>query len=158
MRRSLILDVTVRLVFHSALLLGLFLLFTGHNRPGGGFVGGLVAGAALSLRYVAGGIDEVRETLPVRPWTLLGLGLVTATSTALVPLVFGRQLMEHAKLDLHLGPLGEAHLGTALFFDIGVALVVVGMVLLLLVAFGERLPTFGTPWVQLRRDPNEGPR
>ena len=64
MRRSLILDVIVRLVFHSAFLLGLFLLFTGHNRPGGGFVGGLVAGAAISLRYVAGGIDEVRETLP----------------------------------------------------------------------------------------------
>lgn len=158
MRRSLILDVAVRLVFHSALLLGLFLLFTGHNRPGGGFVGGLVAGAALSLRYVAGGIDEVRDALPLRPWTLLGLGLATATSTALVPLFFGRQLMDHAKLDLHLGFLGEAHLGTALFFDIGVALVVVGMVLLLLVAFGERLPTFGTPWVQLRRDPNEGPR
>ena len=106
MRRSLILDVVVRLVFHSAFLLGLFLLFTGHNRPGGGFVGGLVAGAAISLRYVAGGIDEVRDTLPLRPWTLLGLGLVIATSTALGPLLFGRQLMEHAKLDLHLG-LGQ---------------------------------------------------
>jgi multisubunit Na+/H+ antiporter MnhB subunit len=149
-RRSLILDVTVRLVFHSALLLGLFLLFTGHNRPGGGFVGGLVAGAALSLRYVAGGIEEVRETLPLRPWTLLGAGLVVATSTALVPLVAGRQLMEHAKVDVDLGFLGVAHLNTTLFFDTGVALVVIGMVLLLLVAFGERLPTFGTPWQQQR--------
>ncbi len=147
MRRSLILDVVVRLVFHSALLLGLFLLFTGHNRPGGGFVGGLVAGAAIALRYVAGGIDEVRETLPVRPWTLLGTGLVIATSTLLLPLVFGRQLMEHAKFDLPLGPLGEAHVNTALFFDTGVAFVVVGMVLLLLVAFGERLPLFGAPWL-----------
>jgi len=152
MRRSLILDVVVRLVFHSALMLGLFLLFTGHNRPGGGFVGGLVAGAALSLRYVAGGIDEVRETLPLRPWTLLGTGLVTATTTALLPLVFGRQLMQHAKLDLHLGPLHEAHLNTALFFDIGVAQVVVGMVLLLLVAFGERLPLFGAPWAMRSGD------
>jgi len=152
-RRSLILDVIVRLVFHSALLLGLFLLFTGHNRPGGGFVGGLVAGAAVSLRYVAGGIDEVRDTLPVRPWTLLGAGLVIATSTGLTPLLFGRQLMEHAKLDLHVGPLGEAHVNTALFFDIGVACVVVGMVLMLLVAFGERLPLFGAPW--LLRDQEE---
>ena len=151
MRRSLILDVVVRLVFHSALMLGLFLLFTGHNRPGGGFVGGLVAGAALSLRYVAGGIDEVRDTLPLRPWTLLGAGLVVGTSTALVPLLFGRQFMEHAKLDAHLGPLGAFHLNTALFFDVGVALVVIGMVLLLLVAFGERLPLFGAPWT-LRED------
>jgi len=146
-RRSLILDVVVRLVFHSALLLGLFLLFTGHNRPGGGFVGGLVVGAAIALRYVAGGIDEVRATLPTRPWTLLGSGLATATITALVPLIFGRQLMEHAKLDAHLGALGSFHLNTALFFDIGVAQVVVGMVLLLLVAFGERLPLFGAPWL-----------
>jgi multicomponent Na+:H+ antiporter subunit A len=146
MRRSLILDVVVRLVFHSALLLGVFLLFTGHNRAGGGFVGGLVIGAAVALRYVAGGIDEVRETLPVRPWTLLGAGMVTATMTALVPLLFGDQLMDHAKLDADLGPLGALHLNTALFFDIGVCLVVVGMVLLLLVAFGERLPLFGAPW------------
>ena len=154
MRRSLILDVVVRLVFHSALLLGLFLLFTGHNRPGGGFVGGLVAGAALALRYVAGGIEEVRDALPVRPWTLLGAGLVTGTTTALIPLLFGRQFMEHAKLDAHLGPLGDAHLNTALFFDVGVALVVVGMVLLLLVSFGERLPLFGAPWT-LRSEGDE---
>ena len=79
MRRSLILDVIVRLVFHSALLLGLFLLFTGHNRPGGGFVGGLVAGAAVSLRYVAGGIDEVRDTLPVRPSTPVGSAAIDRT-------------------------------------------------------------------------------
>lgn len=155
MRRSLILDVVVRLVFHSTLLLGLFLLFTGHNRPGGGFVGGLVIGAGLSLRYVAGGIDEVRATLPVRPWTLLGSGLVTATLTCLVPLCFGRDLMEHAKLDADLGPLGALHLNTALFFDMGVAQVVVGMILLLLVAFGERLPLLGAPWA-LRSGPGDG--
>ena len=146
-RRSLILDTTVRVVFDATLVLSLYLLFAGHNQPGGGFVGGLVAGAAISLRYVAGGIDEVRDTLPLRPWTLLGTGLVIATSTALVPLMVGRQLMEHGKLDLHLGLLGDLHLNTALFFDIGVAFVVVGMVLLLLVAFGERLPLFGAPWM-----------
>ena len=138
MRRSLILDVVVRLVFHSALLLGLFLLFTGHNRPGGGFVGGLVVGAALALRYVAGGIDEVRATLPTRPWTLLGTGLATATLTALLPLVFGRELMEHAKLDAHLGPLGAFHLNTALFFDIGVFTLVVGSTMLILTGIAHQ--------------------
>jgi multicomponent Na+:H+ antiporter subunit A len=147
----LILDVVVRLVFHSALLLGLFLLFTGHNRPGGGFVGGLVAGAALALRYVAGGIDEVRDAAPVRPWTLMGTGLVIATGTAIVPLLGGNDLLDHGKADIDLGFLGVAHASTSLAFDIGVALVVVGMVLMLLVAFGERLPTFGTPWQRQRR-------
>ncbi|CAN5450566.1 hypothetical protein BH10ACT1_BH10ACT1_32270 [soil metagenome] len=152
MRRSFILDVVVRVVFHSALMLGLFLLFTGHNRPGGGFVGGLVASAALALRYVAGGIDEVREVLPVRAWTILGLGLSTATASALVPLLAGRQLLEHFKGDLDLGPLGVAHYNTALAFDIGVALVVIGMTLMLLVAFGERLPVLGNSWARQEAD------
>ncbi|QXC59659.1 hypothetical protein KSP35_14860 [Aquihabitans sp. G128] len=148
MRRSLILDVVVRVVFHSAFLLGLFLLFTGHNRPGGGFVGGLVAGAALALRYVAGGIDEVREALPVRAWTLLGIGLACATGSAIVPLLAGRELLEHFKGEVHLGPMGAAHYNTALVFDIGVAFVVVGMTLMLLVAFGERLPSLGNSWAR----------
>jgi multicomponent Na+:H+ antiporter subunit A len=153
MRRSLILDVIVRVVFHSALLLGVFLLFTGHNRPGGGFVGGLVVGAAIALRYVAGGIDEVSEAIPLRPWTVLGIGLCTAASSALIPLFFGRQLLEYSKLDADLGPLGGFHLNTALFFDVGVFLVVIGMVLMLLVAFGERLPVFGAPWHLRSQDP-----
>jgi multicomponent Na+:H+ antiporter subunit A len=152
-RRSLILDVVVRLVFHSALLLGLFLLFTGHNRPGGGFVGGLVVGAAIALRYVAGGIDEVSETMPVRPWTLLGLGLVTAATSALVPLAFGDALLQYEKSDHDLGPFGTLHLNAALFFDTGVFLVVIGMVLMLLVAFGERIPFFGAPWMARDRGP-----
>ena len=61
MRRSLVLDSVNRLVFHTALLVALFLLFSGHNRPGGGFVGGLVAGAAFGLRFMAGGIDELHR-------------------------------------------------------------------------------------------------
>lgn len=71
-----------------------------------------------------------------------------------MPLVFGRSLLEHGKLDAHIGPLGDFHLNTALFFDMGVAQVVVGTVLLFLVAFGERLPLFGAPWM-LRVAPEE---
>jgi multisubunit Na+/H+ antiporter MnhB subunit len=154
-RRSLILDVIVRVVFHSAVLLGVFLLFTGHNRPGGGFVGGLVVGAAIALRYVAGGIDEVSETIPLRPWTVLGIGLCTAATSALFPLFLGDQLLEYGKVDTDLGPLGAFHFNAALVFDTGVFLVVVGMVLMLLVAFGERLPIFGAPWRLRSEDPQQ---
>ena len=142
-RRSLILDVVVRVVFHSAIVLGVFLLCTGHNRPGGGFVGGLVVGAAIALRYVAGGIDEVADIMPVRPWTLLGAGLILATGSALVPSLFGRATLEYPHLDRHVGVLGDLHVTGALIFDTGVALVVVGLALIVLVAFGERLPTLG---------------
>lgn len=152
MRRSLILDVVVQVVFHSALLLGLFLLFTGHNRPGGGFVGGLVVGAGISLRYLSGGIDEVRRTVPLRPWTIQGTGLMLSASTTVAPLFAGRDLMEHFKVDLHLPLYGAVHVNTALFFDIGVALVVIGTVVMLLVAFGERMPTIKNPFQRFGED------
>jgi multicomponent Na+:H+ antiporter subunit A len=147
-RRSLILDGIVQVVFHSALMLGLFLLFTGHNRPGGGFVGGLVVGAGISLRYLSGGIDEVRRTVPLRPWTIQGAGLVLAASTTVLPLFDGRDLMEHFKFDLHMPLFGDVHVNTALFFDVGVALVVIGTVLMFLVAFGEQMPTVKNPFVR----------
>ena len=63
----------------------LYLLFVGHNQPGGGFVGGIVAGAAVALRYVAGGIDDVRSLSRARPWTVLGAGLLVSAVTAAVP-------------------------------------------------------------------------
>lgn len=136
MRRSIILDVVISLVFHSALMLALFLLFSGHNRPGGGFVGGLVAGAAICLRYVAGGLDEVKQTVRLRPWPLVGVGLLFATVTSVVPLLAGGQMLEHGTVDIDLGPVGVLHASSTLTFDIGVALVVVGMVLMLLVSLG----------------------
>ena len=58
-------DVSVRVVFHAVLMMSLWLLFAGHNQPGGGFVGGLLAGSAITLRYIAGGIDEVRGHVAV---------------------------------------------------------------------------------------------
>ena len=60
----------------------LWLLFAGHNQPGGGFVGGLFAGSAIALRYVAGGMAEVRSLSRFRPWTVLGVGLLLAGVTA----------------------------------------------------------------------------
>ena len=68
-----------------------YLLFAGHNQPGGGFVGGIVAGAAIALRYVAGGIDEVRDLSRVRPWTMLGAGLCWSSAiAAIMPLLVRR--------------------------------------------------------------------
>ena len=84
---NVIVDVSVRVIFHTALIGSIYLLLAGHNQPGGGFVGGLVAGAAIALRFVAGGIDEVRSLLPVKPWTFLGAGVLLASITALVPVL-----------------------------------------------------------------------
>jgi multicomponent Na+:H+ antiporter subunit A len=132
-------DVSVRLVFHVVLLMSLWLLFAGHNQPGGGFVGGLLAGSAIALRYVAGGIDEVREVSRFRAWTILGTGLLLATVTATLPLLTGGAVLEVAYRTLELPVIGEASMSSALIFDTGVYIAVVGMVLMAFEAFGEDL-------------------
>jgi multisubunit Na+/H+ antiporter MnhB subunit len=138
--RSTILDVTVRTVFPAAVVLSLYFLFAGHNRPGGGFVGGLVCGAAIALRFVAGGMPEVRTLMPLRPHWLLGTGLVAAAVTAIVPLVWGDALLESAKRVWEVPLLGKVPVVTPLFFDTGVYLVVVGLTLFVLEAFGDDDP------------------
>lgn len=137
MRRSAIVDATARLVFHSALVLSVYLLAAGHNRPGGGFIGGLVAGTAFAVYYVAGGVDDVRAAARVRPWGVLAAGLMVAASTALVPLVFGGEILEGDYLDLDLPVFGALKVTSALVFDTGVYGVVVGLVLMVFEGFGE---------------------
>ena len=137
MRRSLIMDTVTRLVFHSALVLSIYLLFAGHNQPGGGFVGGLVAGAAFTLVYVAGGIDDVRSMSRLRPWTVLGGGLVLATATTVVPLLLGNAVLESGHAGFDVPGLGHVEVSSTLVFDAGVYGIVVGLVLMAFEAFGE---------------------
>jgi multicomponent Na+:H+ antiporter subunit A len=136
-RRLPFVDVSVRVVFHAVLLMSLWLLFAGHNQPGGGFVGGLLAGSAITLRYIAGGIDEVRGRSRFRAWTVLGSGLLLAVATAAVPLLTGGAVLEVGFATLDLPLIGETSVSSALAFDTGVYLAVVGMVLMAFEAFGE---------------------
>ena len=137
MSRSPIMDTTAQLVFHSALVLSLYLLFAGHNQPGGGFVGGLVAAAAVAVHYVAGGIDDVRSLSRLRPWTILGGGLVLASLAAIGPLVGGGSVMESGAIEADLPALGHVKLTSTLLFDSGVYAVVVGLMLMVFEAVGE---------------------
>lgn len=139
--RSLILDTTVRLIFDAVLVFSVYLLFAGHNQPGGGFVGGLVAAGAVALRYLAGGLDEVRRIFRLRPWTFLSVGLGIAVLTALVPVAFGDPPLDQESVELHLGLLGTAKATSATLFDAGVYLVVVGLVLMAFEGLGEESAT-----------------
>lgn len=136
MRRSLIFDTTIRLVFDAALVLSLYILFAGHNQPGGGFVGGLVASAALALRFLAGGPAEVAETVRIPVRLLPALGLVLAVGTALVPLLLGAGPLDHEAWTWQIIGLGEVTFATATIFDSGVYLIVVGVTLLIVEALG----------------------
>lgn len=143
MRRSIIVDVTARVILQSAMVVSLYLLFTGHNQPGGGFVGGLVAGAGIALSYVAGGLDQVRSLLRIRPWSVIGTGLFVATGSAVVPVLFGGAVLEQGFVTVDAPLLGDIKATSALVFDTGVFLVVVGMVLMAFEALGEDRPPEG---------------
>ncbi len=138
-RRSIIFEVVTRFIFHTVMLLSVYLLLAGHNHVGGGFAAGMVAGLALMVRYLVGGRYELDEAAPVDAGVLMGFGLFVATGSALAPLAFGGIVLQSAELTLHLGPLGEPHIMTSLLFDIGVYLVVIGLLLDLLRTLGARL-------------------
>ncbi len=133
---SPLLDPTVRVVVPAALVLALYFLFAGHNQPGGGFAGGLVAGAALALVFVAGGIEAVRAIVRLRPTTVIGSGLALSAATALVPLLLGHGVLSSAKGSIDLPVLGVVHVTSALAFDAGVFVVVIGVVAAILESFG----------------------
>lgn len=136
MRRSVILDVCVRAEFHTLMLVSLYLLFAGHNQPGGGFAGGLVASCAFCLLYVSGGEPAVHRAMKVPPTTFLGTGLLLAIATGAVPLVLGGEFLESAIITADLPVIGQVKGSSVLFFDTGVYLVVLGMLLLLLEQLG----------------------
>ena len=138
-QRSVVLEVVTRLIFHTVVIVSLYLLFAGHNVPGGGFAGGLVAGLALVVRYVAGGRYELGEAAPVDAGVLLGSGLLLAGGTGVAGLLLGAEVLQTAVLEGTLPLYGDVKLVTSLFFDIGVYLIVLGLVLDILRSLGAEL-------------------
>ncbi len=130
-------DGAVRVLVYVAFVVSLYLLAAGHNDPGGGFVGGLVAGAAVALRYVAGGIRDVRTLVRPKPWTILGTGLLVAGITTAVPLLTGRPILDNGYWKLDPPLLEPVGISSALAFDLGVYLVVVGLVFMAFEALGD---------------------
>ncbi|MCW4457688.1 Na+/H+ antiporter subunit A [Microbacterium sp. MPKO10] len=134
--RSILLEVVVRLLFHPAILVSIYLLFVGHNEPGGGFAGGLLAGLALIARYLAGGRFELAEAVTVDAGKILGTGILLAVGTAVGSLFFGADALTSAYLETDVAVLGHLSIGTSTIFDIGVYLVVVGLILDILRSLG----------------------
>ncbi|OFI36779.1 Na+/H+ antiporter subunit A [Arthrobacter sp. SW1] len=138
-RRSIIFEVVTRLIFHSMIIFSVYLLLAGHNLPGGGFAGGLLAGLALTVRYLAGGRFELREAAPISAGMLLGTGLALAALTGLVPLFLGGQVFQSAIIQFWLPVFGDIKFVTSTLFDIGVYLVVVGLALDVLRSLGAEI-------------------
>jgi len=133
---SLILRTTSRFLLILLFQFSVFLLLRGHNEPGGGFVGGLVLAAALTLYAIAYDVRSIRRFLPCRTQTIIGLGLLLAGLSGVWSLVKGQPFMTGQWGHLELRGL-DLHLGTPLLFDIGVYMVVVGVVLIIIMTLAE---------------------
>ena len=137
--RSIMVDVVTRILFPSIMLLSFYFFFSGHNAPGGGFAGGLVAALAFTLRYLAGGRAEIDEALPVDPAKILGTGILLSAACVVVPLFFGNPPLTTGYASLALPLIGEFDVPSALVFDGGVYAIVVGLTLHILGSMGAYL-------------------
>ena len=113
--------------------MSLVIFFQGHNLPGGGFIGGVLAAAAGAMYLMAFGIQGAAR---YAWWKLSILGLLVALTTGTVSVVLGWGFMNHTVWDLHLPVLGAWHLPTATFFDVGVYLIVLGTLMTIFVELG----------------------
>lgn len=136
--RSVILTTAAVYLMPVLLLFSVFLLVRGHNEPGGGFSGGLVAATAVVLLSIAGGVALARRVLGVDPRTLIGLGLLVMVLSGLVaPILEGRAYLAAVWWSVPL-PGGESlTLGTPLLFDVGVYLAVAGTALFIVLGHEE---------------------
>jgi len=125
---SVILGTAVRLMLPVLLVYSIFLLQRGHNEPGGGFVGGLVAAAAFALVALADDSSRARRMLRIQPMTLVGVGLLVAAGSGVVGLVWGDAFMQGIWPKwAYLPVIGKV--GTPFTFDVGVFMVVLGFAL-----------------------------
>ena len=137
--RSILVDVVTRVLFPSMMLLSAYFFFSGHNAPGGGFAGGLVAALALTLRYLAGGRREAEETLPVHPGKVMGIGIMFTTVAAVAPMFFGYPPLTSSYAEIDVPLIGEVTAPSALIFDAGVYVIVVGLIMHVLASMGAYL-------------------
>lgn len=128
---SVILRTWARFLQPVILLISIFFLLRGHNEPGGGFIGGLVASAALTLNALAWGAAEARKALGPAPHQFMAWGLIIALASGLPGMVGSSAFLAGEWLTLELPILGTTKAGTPLLFDVGVYLLVFGMVLTL---------------------------
>lgn len=125
-RTSPIVSLAVRAVTPIALVVAAYVLFAGHNQPGGGFAAGLMLGAIIVLRTVAG----IQQPRHAAIW--LSAGGVIAGLVAIGPLLWGEPLLDQVVVTWKAPVLGTVKTGSALLFDLGVVAIVVGLIVALL--------------------------
>lgn len=135
--KSIILQTALKFLIPLLLIFSFFLLLRGHNEPGGGFTGGLVAAAAYSLYVISHGSMRAKELLKVEPIFLIGIGLLIALSSGVISMFFGMPFLTGLWSETQFPIIGK--IGTPLIFDIGVYLVVLGIVTKVMFVLSEEV-------------------
>ncbi|MFB9972821.1 Na(+)/H(+) antiporter subunit B [Allobacillus sp. SKP2-8] len=137
---DLILRTMTQLIAFILLGFSVYLFFAGHNSPGGGFIGGLMTAAAFILMYITYGFDNMSKVLPINFRAMLTIGLLVATLSGIGAFVFGEPFLTQTFGYFNLPIMGETELATAMIFDLGVYLTVVGvtMTIILTIATDQK--------------------
>lgn len=133
--KSILLRAAVSLIVPGQLFISILLLFRGHNEPGGGFIGGLVAACAVVIYGLAFGMEKARQKMPLSPHALIGWGLLLGLGGGLGSFFMGLPYMTSLwGISIPTFIIGKLKLGTPVIFDTGVYLLVVGIVVTMVFA------------------------
>ncbi len=133
---TLILRTSMKVIAPLSLLFAAYMTLKGHNEPGGGFIGGLVAATTLLLYRMSDGPQALNRLIPIHPRILLVIGLGLALGTGVVPMLFGEPFLRSYTAYVNLG-FDKVHLASVMVFDAGVVLVVVGVSIGMIVRLSE---------------------
>lgn len=134
---DVILESVTKVVSFMILAFSVYIFLAGHNNPGGGFIGGLMTASAFVLKYLAFDLETVHAKARINYHKMIGIGLLIAVLTGLGGVVFGRAFLTHTFAHYHHVPfIGELELATAVLFDLGVYLVVVGVTMTIILSIG----------------------
>lgn len=134
---SYLIRMTVPWLCPVLLLMSLWILLRGHNAPGGGFIGGLIAAAAVAFWCFARGVKDAKRWVRISPLRLMVSGVFVALTSGLVPMMMGKPMLTALWHKMELPILGSIPLGTPLLFDMGVYLTVVGVTTSILFSLEE---------------------
>ncbi|WP_159887816.1 Na(+)/H(+) antiporter subunit B [Paenibacillus puerhi] len=115
----------------------IYILFAGHHNPGGGFIGGLITASALVLLYIAFDLQSVRDILPVNFNQLAAAGVIVAVLTGTASLLFDVHFLTQTFTYVNLPLLGKTELASAVIFDLGVYMTVVGTTMTIITSISE---------------------
>lgn len=136
-KHPMMLQTISQLVLPLALMVSMYIFLRGHNLPGGGFIAGLVTAAAMILQYMANGVDWVKYRFNYNYQSIAAMGVLIATLTGIGSWVFGANFLTSWFTYLDWPLVGKFEIATAILFDLGVYLTVIGATLMILANFGQ---------------------